>query len=105
MLRHCLVFLSIVLLSACADDGMFAACPFSTSINQVCGGGEAGAALSCVIEAHPQCPEDICLSWKGGASVCTRPCDPEGTDCPSGSTCSEFSKSEDKYFCVEDSRL
>ena len=105
MLRHCLVvFLAIVAVS-CADDGMFSECPFSTSITQVCEGGESGAALSCVVESHPRCPEDICLSWKGSESVCTRTCDPANDSCPGGSSCQTFSAVESKYFCVEDSRL
>mgnify|MGYP004059551705 CR=1 FL=1 len=105
MLRHSVLLLLAYVFLGCADDGMFTSCPFSTNISQICSGGQDGAALSCVVEEHPQCPEDICLSWKGTESVCTRTCDPAGTDCPGGSSCQAFSASEGKYFCVEDSRL
>ena len=105
MFRYGVLIASTFALLSCADDGMFSACPFSTNINQICEGAESGAALSCVVESHPQCPEDICLSWKGGESLCTRVCDPAGNDCPGGSSCQTFSSSEGKYFCVEDSSL
>jgi hypothetical protein len=94
-----------LLLTGCADDGMFTECPFDNTITQVCQTGTEGASLTCVVEKHPQCPEDICFSWRGSSPFCTRPCTENGGECPSGSQCVVYEEVSNKRFCVEDATL
>ena len=100
-LRVLFGLLLITTILGCEEDQIYISCPFDKTITAVCDEGDGGAELTCVIEAHPQCPEDICLSWKGAASTCTRRCDPNGSDCPADSTCSTYGEAENKYFCVQ----
>lgn len=100
--------------SACADDGLFASCPFDNKIQAVCNATNTQSELSCVVEQHPQCPDDgtgasPCLSWRGDGTtttgVCTKTCSPTGGDCPSGSQCTAFDAANAKYYCVEAAAL
>jgi len=84
----------------CGESELYISCPMDSQITKVCDPGETGARLSCVVEKHPQCPEDVCLSWMGAPSVCTRTCTPTGGECPAGSTCVAYEASSQKYYCV-----
>lgn len=102
VIRTLMLAALIFIAAGCADDGMFSDCPFDSTISKVCAEDSGGTKLTCVVEAHPQCPENACLSWRGSAPFCTRPCTPDGGQCPGGSTCAAYSEVQNKYFCVED---
>lgn len=86
----------------CAEEEEFAACPFDQTITQNCAKGDGTASFTCVVEAHPQCPDSICLSWKNSEPFCTKPCTPGGLECPSGSKCATYNETNAKFFCVQD---
>jgi len=95
--------------TGCTYDDTFSACPFSTRIKEECA-GEDGAEFSCVVRKHPQCSQDVCLSWKGGEARCTLTCTPDGAACPGGSTCTAYvvgftSTEGAEHFCVQDEFL
>lgn len=95
--------------TGCTYDDTFSACPFSTRMKEECA-GEDGAAFSCVVREHPQCSQDVCLSWKGGEARCTLTCTPDGGQCPGGSTCTAYvaghsSTAGAEHFCVQDEFL
>lgn len=46
----------------------------------------SGAAETCVVDPHPQCPTDVCLAWSGSSPFCTEECGSDA-DCPTGSSC------------------
>ncbi len=100
----------ILVLAGCTFDDTFSSCPFSSAMRETCGADEA-ADYSCVVRNHPQCSQDICLSWKGGESVCTLTCSPGAAgSCPSGSTCTAYSgaavaEAGAEYFCVQNADL
>jgi hypothetical protein len=101
-----LALLLAVSLVGCTDEELFGACPFDNTILQNCDAGDGtGARFTCVVEAHPQCAEDICLSWKNSAPFCTRRCTPGGGECPASSKCATYNESQGKYFCVSDVTL
>ena len=104
-MQRLLLIVALLALTGCADDGMFSECPFDSTITAVCRSGTESASLTCVVEKHPQCPEDICLSWRGSGAFCTRPCTVGGTDCPAGSQCVVYEEVSGKSFCVEDRTL
>jgi hypothetical protein len=55
--------------------------------------GAASDLETCVVDPHPQCPTDICLSWSGSSPFCTTTCAADG-DCPAGSACRGYGVSE-----------
>ena len=86
--------------SACAQPQLFGSCPFDGTIVSNCKTA-TGSQSTCVVEKHPQCDEDVCLSWKGLASRCTRVCTPTGNECPADASCTAFDDNAKKYFCVQ----
>jgi hypothetical protein len=105
-MRTLLLAAGLLAFIGCTDDGMFSSCPFDNSITTVCEQTDGdGAQLSCVVEAHPQCPEDVCLSWRGSSPFCTRTCTLDGGECPDDSTCSAYSQVQNKFYCVENANL
>lgn len=106
-MRTWLALLGLGLLSSCTYDDTFSACPLSKKTIETCT-SDGSALLSCVVRDHPQCSEDVCLSWKGGESRCTRSCDPALKDCPEGSTCAAYTEIQSgggEYFCVQNEFL
>ncbi len=105
------LFLGLVLfalafgLFGCANDELFGDCPFDDTIIENCNAGDSGAQFTCVVETHPQCAEDVCLSWKNSQPFCTRRCTSGGGECPSGSLCAEYNAAQGKYFCVPESLI
>ena len=104
-MRTFLATFGLLLASACTYDDTFSTCPMSKAVLAACASG-GGSELSCVVRDHPQCSENVCLSWKGGESRCTKTCKPEASDCPSGSKCLAYAEFQDpaagEYFCVQD---
>jgi len=81
--------LGLILLagSGCDDDpGLFATCPLSQSILNVCAEDSDSTSVTCIVERHPMCEEQICASWAGSDSFCSRACDVDA-DCPIASKC------------------
>lgn len=111
--------------AACHSDGLYAPCPLSNSILDACsqtsGEGEAcataadcpeglsctegqctdGTAYTCVVAEHPFCLEQICASWEGAASVCTRACATDD-ECPGDDKCMAHNALR---FCVSSDQL
>ena len=106
-MRTLFVVLSLGLLGSCNYDDTFSTCPLSKATRAACE-SSGGSQLSCVVREHPQCSQDICLSWKGGEAHCTLPCTEKGLECPSGSTCvpyTEGAEVQTEFFCVENQFL
>ena len=85
-------WIALALLAAvgCEEEGLFMECPFDETIEENCVSSETGVALTCIVEEHPQCPENICLRWESAPqATCTRRCQ-TATDCPGGSQCMPF---------------
>lgn len=106
-LLTCAVVLTTMALAGpgCADADLFEPCPLDQTIQKVCDPGGSNAKLTCAVENHPQCPENVCLSWKGAPSTCTRVCNPSGSDCPSGSSCQAYDSTASKHYCVQDQEI
>lgn len=96
-----------LLLAACDEDGLFESCPLSPTIMELCESvGQAdlesgSAQLTCVVEEHPMCPENVCLMWEGSESVCSRTCS-SNNDCPSQASCLPYLNGHINV-CVPDS--
>lgn len=67
------------------------------------------AQKSCVVTQHPQCPDDVCVSWEGSAGFCTFPCKTDA-DCPADSGCFLYQTKADAQgqkvetrYCIKDS--
>ena len=72
----------------------------------LCAANEGGTAVQedCVVTAHPQCPENICLSWAGSSPFCTMSCASDA-DCPADAACLPFgagalADTEPAHYCV-----
>jgi len=109
-MRNVLVgsLLLTVLSIGCVEDDLFIDCPLDEDLSAICQqqeGSEGDDDLTCVVEEHPQCPEDVCIKWRNGEPTCSKTCSPQGAACPSGSTCTPFNKLEEKFFCVKDEFL
>ena len=100
-------------LSACETTAPYADCPLDKEVtnNGICTG--VAGSTSCVVRRHPQCEQNICLSYYGVAPVCTKECS-QDSDCPTengaAATCWIFApadtgtgKGAEKY-CVPKSR-
>ena len=121
-----LLMLSTALFAvACHSDGLYAECPLSNSILDACeqvpGEGAScataadcpeglscaagqctdGTAYTCVVAEHPFCLEQICASWEGAESVCTRACTGDD-DCPGEDKCMSHNALR---FCVASEQL
>lgn len=93
----------------------FLACPLDpfvleqTSVCRKVETSAASAQKSCVVTQHPQCPDDVCVSWEGSAGFCTFACKSDA-DCPPDSGCflyqtkagADGAKVETRY-CIKDS--
>lgn len=92
--------LALVVSTAGCDDrpGLFTACPLSQSILNACAEDSESTFVTCVVESHPMCDEQICASWEGSESFCSRVCDTDA-DCPTGSQCLDYLRFG---FCVPD---
>ena len=73
-------------------------CTMSTDMVDVCETKDPGAALTCVVEDHPACLEQICASWADSAAFCSRAC-MDDADCPEASSCRDYL---DIAICVPD---
>lgn len=106
---------------ACHSDGLYDPCPLSNSIKDVCSQASAegrscddsadcadgltcvdgtcsdGTAFTCVVAEHPFCLEQICASWQGAPSVCTRACVVDD-DCPGTGSCVSHQGLD---FCID----
>ncbi len=87
---------SLIALSGCPDDNLYTACPLSNSIIEACANAGDGVEYNCVVAEHPYCLEEICASWQGSDSFCTRSCVIDD-DCPGTATCESHL---DIKFCV-----
>jgi hypothetical protein len=87
--------------ASCADEETFIDCPFSNSIVESCDSQDPTVAFTCVVESHPFCPEQLCVSWEGSRSFCSQSCT-DDVDCPAASTCRA---SLSLSFCVPDEEL
>ncbi len=108
MLRSALLItlaISALCVTGCAEEELYLSCPFDSTINQTCAKGDGNADFTCVVTKHPQCPEDVCLSWKNSPAFCTRKCTPGGHECPADSKCAPFNKADEIYYCVSDTVL
>ena len=118
---HFLVALLMLGVTACHSDGLYDPCPLSKSIvaacsdaaqeglsctsSDDCGQGLScvdgqcsdGTAFTCVVAEHPFCLEEICASWQGAPSVCTRECAIDD-DCPGEGRCVQH---QSLRFCVD----
>jgi hypothetical protein len=84
-------------LSACDEPKLYGECPFSKSIDATCESTATNTSITCVVAEHPFCLENVCASWRGSSTFCTRACTVDA-DCPELSTCQT---SLDLSFCVE----
>ncbi len=73
-------------------------CPLSETILETCEAESETTALTCVVERHPMCDEQVCAKWRDSDAFCSRLC-AEDLDCPTGSTCQGYL---DFDFCVPD---
>ncbi|MFT7579990.1 MAG: hypothetical protein ACI9MR_001657 [Myxococcota bacterium] len=96
-----LFFASATLLTGCDEEEFFEACPLSESILEICEAESANTTLSCVVQSHPQCVEDICAKWEDSEPFCSRVCAVD-TDCPAASACESYLEFR---FCVPDEIL
>lgn len=96
MLLAATALLSFAALSGCPDDNLFTDCPLSNSIAAACEDVGGGVDFNCVVAEHPYCLEEICASWQGSESFCTRSCVIDD-DCPGTSTCESHLQLD---FCV-----
>jgi len=98
-----------VLCAGCGDDDLFISCPLDQDLSAICqqsdGERSGDDDLTCVVESHPQCPHDICIKWRHGEPTCSRTCDPNAADCPTGSSCTPFNKLQQTFYCVKDEFL
>jgi len=93
-MKNASVLVSLVLgalaFSACDDaEPFFHHCPLSTTIIDVCEQESTDTELTCVVREHPMCEEQVCASWKGSDSFCSRACAAD-SDCPVDSTCQAY---------------
>jgi len=91
---------AITLAAVGCDDrpGLFTECPLSQSILNACAEDSESTFVTCVVESHPMCEEQVCASWEGSDSFCSRVCDVDA-DCPAGSRCLDYLRFG---FCVPD---
>lgn len=90
-LRFALVLMVLVFSGAgCIEDEPYGACEFPPSYNKLCETTE-DEGVNCVNTAHPQCPEGICIRFKGSDGFCTIPCK-KNSDCPESGVCEEFAR-------------
>lgn len=70
-------------LSACESQPLHESCPLDDEVvgKGVCNG--TTGTVSCVVKHHPQCDQQVCLSYFSNAPICTKPCT-TAADCPSG---------------------
>lgn len=108
-------FALLVLVGCEGGREEFLACPLDpfvieqTSVCRKVETSAASAQKSCVVTQHPQCPDDVCVSWEGSAGFCTFACKTDA-DCPAESGCylyqtkagADGQKLETRY-CVKDS--
>lgn len=74
-------------IAACDDaEPFFKHCPLSTSIIEVCQEESTDIEFTCIVAEHPMCDEQVCASWKGSDSFCSRACAAD-SECPVDSTC------------------
>ena len=111
MHRALTVLIVALALFGCVDEELHIECKFDSAITDSCH-AEENAKLTCVVEKHPQCPENVCIAWKGTQSVCSKTCVPVegGNPCPNGSFCATYQvekRNDDgtisqplKAFCV-----
>lgn len=95
------------LFGGCADEPLYGGCsygptsgPNESTINKNCNHEDGTALFTCVVELHPQCPQDVCLQWKNSEPFCTRRCASDD-ECPGG-TCETYSSTLGKFYCVSD---
>lgn len=88
----------VVTMGSCAEDTLFVECPFDSTIAASCR-SEGAEKITCVVEKHPQCAEDICLAWKGSSAVCSRTCTTH-SDCGDDGRCMPYDLTNEKSFCV-----
>lgn len=109
------VFMLLPLLGCEGGREEFLACPldpFVVEQTDVCRKVESSAPTaqkSCVVTKHPQCPDDVCVSWEGSAGFCTFACKSDA-DCPADSGCFLYQTTPDtagnkvdKRYCIKDS--
>jgi hypothetical protein len=91
----------------------FLACPLDpfvlqTDVCRVAAGSDSSAQKSCVVTDHPQCPDDVCMSWEGSDAFCTYGCTKDA-DCPAGAGCFLYSTRvvdgapKEQRYCIQDS--
>lgn len=102
-------------LAGCEVAAPYASCPLDKEVTDkgICNG--TSETTSCVVRKHPQCDQDICLSYYGTDPVCTKACT-SAADCPdeSGQTekpiCWPFAPADAttgkpaEMYCVPSSR-
>jgi hypothetical protein len=63
---------------------------------------------SCIVAKHPQCPEDVCLSWAGSDPFCSMSCTDDAS-CPAGSVCRTYelgqTEGEPVRYCIRAAAL
>jgi hypothetical protein len=70
-------------LVGCESQPLHEACPLDGEVvdKGVCNG--TTGTVSCVVKHHPQCDQQICLSYFSNPPICTKPCT-TAADCPTG---------------------
>jgi hypothetical protein len=89
--------LAIGLLAGCETQALYEACPLDEEVTKkgVCNGSTAEGhdTSSCVVTAHPQCDQSICLSYFGQPAFCTMTCTAD-SDCGAGAFCWTYADAE-----------
>ncbi|MBI5607723.1 MAG: hypothetical protein HY902_02465 [Deltaproteobacteria bacterium] len=94
-------------LAGCETQPPYDPCELDKEVleKKICTGStEPGHDTStCVVTAHPQCDQSICLSYFGAKPFCTSRCE-QDSDCAGVATCWTYSDAENgkpaQKFCV-----
>ena len=86
LMRFARIFPALLLglvfaLAGCETTAPYGSCPLDKEVTDkgICTG--TAGTTSCVVHKHPQCDQDICLSYFGKPAVCTQKCTSDA-ECP-----------------------
>lgn len=102
----------VATLAGCETQPPYAACVLDKEVldKNICTGSTKPGhdTSTCVVTAHPQCDQSICLSYFGASPFCTSRCQLD-SDCAGDATCWTYSDAENgkaaQKFCVPKSYL
>lgn len=98
IVRKTVAFGAMLVLGAClgceGGEEDYLSCPMDPKIVELglCTTSVQGVVStqeSCAVTQHPQCPNDICLTWAGSKAFCSQSCEGDA-DCPPASSCLQY---------------